>query len=203
MALFLTAYGGHGGFLEGFWPWRRANYMDRVLKQYVEAVMENSEMLAYWPVFFNHYFLLTIHNVFERLSFELLSLRLSGLFLELFFHIDCWMTRYSELSANCNSLSFGNTWRVIKLEMKTLLFLFYNFYLSVKHATSVEHNKTTSNMSVLVYTDSCSTSIALNQRKADELLNRILYRHFYCKKIINMYKKLQDAIYSIDESMLF
>ncbi|XP_053323597.1 phospholipase ABHD3 [Spea bombifrons] len=40
IALVLTAYGGHIGFLEGIWP-RQQTYMDRVFKQFVQAIFEN------------------------------------------------------------------------------------------------------------------------------------------------------------------
>nr|XP_060631138.1 phospholipase ABHD3 isoform X1 [Anolis sagrei ordinatus] len=40
VALILTSCGGHIGFLEGMWP-RKCTYMDRVFKQFIEAVFEH------------------------------------------------------------------------------------------------------------------------------------------------------------------
>ncbi|CAH2284925.1 phospholipase ABHD3 [Pelobates cultripes] len=40
VALVLTSYGGHIGFLEGIWP-RQQTYMDRVFKQFVQAIFEH------------------------------------------------------------------------------------------------------------------------------------------------------------------
>ncbi|XP_053099083.1 phospholipase ABHD3 [Hemicordylus capensis] len=40
VALVLTSCGGHIGFLEGLWP-RKCTYMDRVFKQFVQAVFEH------------------------------------------------------------------------------------------------------------------------------------------------------------------
>ncbi|CAJ0928408.1 unnamed protein product [Ranitomeya imitator] len=44
VALVLTAYGGHIGFLEGIWP-RQQTYMDRIFKQFVQAVFEHGSEL--------------------------------------------------------------------------------------------------------------------------------------------------------------
>ncbi|XP_061452751.1 phospholipase ABHD3 [Rhineura floridana] len=44
VALILTSYGGHIGFLEGLWP-RRCTYMDRVFKQFVQAVVEHGSKI--------------------------------------------------------------------------------------------------------------------------------------------------------------
>ncbi|KAE8598524.1 hypothetical protein XENTR_v10016852 [Xenopus tropicalis] len=40
VALVLTAYGGHIGFLEGIWP-RKQTYMDKIFKQFVQAIFEH------------------------------------------------------------------------------------------------------------------------------------------------------------------
>ncbi|KAM6283210.1 phospholipase ABHD3 isoform 3-T3 [Porphyrio hochstetteri] len=40
VALVLTSCGGHIGFLEGIWP-RKCTYMDRVFKQFVQAIFEH------------------------------------------------------------------------------------------------------------------------------------------------------------------
>lgn len=45
VALVLTAYGGHIGFLEGIWP-RQCTYMDRVFKQFVQAMVEHGHELS-------------------------------------------------------------------------------------------------------------------------------------------------------------
>uniref|UniRef100_A0A7N5JTU6 Phospholipase ABHD3 n=1 Tax=Ailuropoda melanoleuca TaxID=9646 RepID=A0A7N5JTU6_AILME len=45
VALVLTSYGGHIGFLEGIWP-RQSTYMDRVFKQFVQAVVEHGQELS-------------------------------------------------------------------------------------------------------------------------------------------------------------
>ncbi|KAF7482177.1 Hypothetical predicted protein [Marmota monax] len=44
VALVLTSYGGHIGFLEGIWP-RQCTYMDRVFKQFVQAMVEHGHEL--------------------------------------------------------------------------------------------------------------------------------------------------------------
>ncbi|XP_038665135.1 phospholipase ABHD3 isoform X2 [Scyliorhinus canicula] len=44
VALLLTAHGGHIGFLEGIFP-RWATYMDRVFKQFIQAVFEHKDEL--------------------------------------------------------------------------------------------------------------------------------------------------------------
>ncbi|XP_073406955.1 phospholipase ABHD3 isoform X3 [Dendrobates tinctorius] len=44
VALVLTAYGGHIGFLEGIWP-RQQTYMDRIFKQFAKAVFEHGSEL--------------------------------------------------------------------------------------------------------------------------------------------------------------
>ncbi|KAH0617784.1 hypothetical protein JD844_016371 [Phrynosoma platyrhinos] len=44
VALILTSYGGHIGFLEGLWP-RKCTYMDRVFKQFVQAVFEHGSKI--------------------------------------------------------------------------------------------------------------------------------------------------------------
>ncbi|XP_067887818.1 phospholipase ABHD3 isoform X3 [Heterodontus francisci] len=44
VALLLTAHGGHIGFLEGIFP-RWATYMDRVFKQFIQAVFEHRDEL--------------------------------------------------------------------------------------------------------------------------------------------------------------
>ncbi|XP_034982344.1 phospholipase ABHD3 [Zootoca vivipara] len=44
VALILTSCGGHIGFLEGLWP-RRCTYMDRVFKQFVQAVFEHGSKI--------------------------------------------------------------------------------------------------------------------------------------------------------------
>ncbi|NXP71235.1 ABHD3 Phospholipase, partial [Ramphastos sulfuratus] len=44
VALVLTSCGGHIGFLEGIWP-RKCTYMDRVFKQFVQAVFEHGEKI--------------------------------------------------------------------------------------------------------------------------------------------------------------
>ncbi|KAM4705978.1 phospholipase ABHD3 [Rhinophrynus dorsalis] len=45
VALVLTAYGGHIGFLEGIWP-RQQTYMDRIFKQFVKAIFEHSNEIS-------------------------------------------------------------------------------------------------------------------------------------------------------------
>ncbi|XP_077886413.1 phospholipase ABHD3 isoform X3 [Ictidomys tridecemlineatus] len=45
VALVLTSYGGHIGFLEGIWP-RQCTYMDRVFKQFVQAMVEHGDELS-------------------------------------------------------------------------------------------------------------------------------------------------------------
>ncbi|XP_030068683.1 phospholipase ABHD3 [Microcaecilia unicolor] len=40
VALVITSFGGHIGFLEGIWP-RQHTYMDRLFKQFVQAVIEH------------------------------------------------------------------------------------------------------------------------------------------------------------------
>nr|XP_048696402.1 phospholipase ABHD3 isoform X2 [Caretta caretta] len=45
VALVLTSYGGHIGFLEGMWP-RKCTYMDRVFKQFVQAVFEHGNKIC-------------------------------------------------------------------------------------------------------------------------------------------------------------
>ncbi|KAG8571093.1 hypothetical protein GDO81_011522 [Engystomops pustulosus] len=45
VALVLTAYGGHIGFLEGIWP-RQQTYMDRIFKQFVQAIFEHGSELS-------------------------------------------------------------------------------------------------------------------------------------------------------------
>nr|XP_019841980.1 PREDICTED: phospholipase ABHD3 [Bos indicus] len=45
VALVLTSYGGHIGFLEGIWP-RQSTYMDRVFKQFVQAMIEHGHELS-------------------------------------------------------------------------------------------------------------------------------------------------------------
>ncbi|EHB12679.1 Abhydrolase domain-containing protein 3 [Heterocephalus glaber] len=45
VALVLTSCGGHIGFLEGIWP-RQCTYMDRVFKQFVQAMVEHGWELA-------------------------------------------------------------------------------------------------------------------------------------------------------------
>ncbi|XP_076410834.1 phospholipase ABHD3 isoform X3 [Peromyscus maniculatus bairdii] len=45
VALVLTSYGGHIGFLEGIWP-RQCTYMDRVFKQFVQAMVEHGHELS-------------------------------------------------------------------------------------------------------------------------------------------------------------
>uniref|UniRef100_A0A452RDX5 Phospholipase ABHD3 n=1 Tax=Ursus americanus TaxID=9643 RepID=A0A452RDX5_URSAM len=45
VALVLTSYGGHIGFLEGLWP-RQSTYMDRVFKQFVQAMVEHGHELS-------------------------------------------------------------------------------------------------------------------------------------------------------------
>ncbi|NP_001089426.1 abhydrolase domain containing 3 S homeolog [Xenopus laevis] len=40
VALVLTSYGGHIGFLEGIWP-KKQTYMDRIFKQFVQAIFEH------------------------------------------------------------------------------------------------------------------------------------------------------------------
>ncbi|XP_023616936.1 phospholipase ABHD3 isoform X3 [Myotis lucifugus] len=45
VALVLTSYGGHIGFLEGIWP-RQSTYMDRVFKQFVQAIVEHGHELS-------------------------------------------------------------------------------------------------------------------------------------------------------------
>lgn len=45
VALVLTSYGGHIGFLEGIWP-RQSTYMDRVFKQFVQAMVEHGHELS-------------------------------------------------------------------------------------------------------------------------------------------------------------
>ncbi|XP_075388844.1 phospholipase ABHD3 [Tenrec ecaudatus] len=44
VALVLTSYGGHIGFLEGLWP--RHTYMDRVFKQFMQAMVEHGHELS-------------------------------------------------------------------------------------------------------------------------------------------------------------
>ncbi|XP_055490167.1 phospholipase ABHD3 isoform X1 [Leucoraja erinacea] len=44
VALLLTAHGGHIGFLEGIFP-RRMTYMDRLFKQFIQAVFEHKDEL--------------------------------------------------------------------------------------------------------------------------------------------------------------
>uniref|UniRef100_A0A8C8SHM2 Phospholipase ABHD3 n=1 Tax=Pelusios castaneus TaxID=367368 RepID=A0A8C8SHM2_9SAUR len=44
VALVLTSCGGHIGFLEGIWP-RKCTYMDRVFKQFVQAVFEHGNQI--------------------------------------------------------------------------------------------------------------------------------------------------------------
>ncbi|XP_062918662.1 phospholipase ABHD3 isoform X1 [Mobula hypostoma] len=44
VALLLTAHGGHIGFLEGIFP-RRMTYMDRIFKQFIQAVVEHKDEL--------------------------------------------------------------------------------------------------------------------------------------------------------------
>ncbi|XP_077208758.1 phospholipase ABHD3 isoform X4 [Paroedura picta] len=44
VALVLTSCGGHIGFLEGLWP-RKCTYMDRVFKQFVQAVFEHESKI--------------------------------------------------------------------------------------------------------------------------------------------------------------
>ncbi|XP_054840573.1 phospholipase ABHD3 [Eublepharis macularius] len=44
VALVLTSCGGHIGFLEGLWP-RKCTYMDRIFKQFVEAVFEHGSKI--------------------------------------------------------------------------------------------------------------------------------------------------------------
>ncbi|XP_048364291.1 phospholipase ABHD3 [Sphaerodactylus townsendi] len=44
VALVLTSCGGHIAFLEGFWP-RKCTYMDRVFKQFVQAVFEHGSKI--------------------------------------------------------------------------------------------------------------------------------------------------------------
>ncbi|XP_058030335.1 phospholipase ABHD3 isoform X1 [Ahaetulla prasina] len=44
IALILTSYGGHIGFLEGLWP-RKCTYMDRIFKQFVQAVFEHGRKI--------------------------------------------------------------------------------------------------------------------------------------------------------------
>ncbi|XP_032079118.1 phospholipase ABHD3 [Thamnophis elegans] len=45
IALILTSYGGHIGFLEGLWP-RKCTYMDRIFKQFVQAVFEHGRKIV-------------------------------------------------------------------------------------------------------------------------------------------------------------
>uniref|UniRef100_A0A8D0L5C7 Phospholipase ABHD3 n=1 Tax=Sphenodon punctatus TaxID=8508 RepID=A0A8D0L5C7_SPHPU len=45
VALVLTTCGGHIGFLEGMWP-RKCTYMDRVFKQFVQAVVEHGSDIS-------------------------------------------------------------------------------------------------------------------------------------------------------------
>uniref|UniRef100_A0A8C0GD66 Abhydrolase domain containing 3, phospholipase n=1 Tax=Chelonoidis abingdonii TaxID=106734 RepID=A0A8C0GD66_CHEAB len=45
VALVLTSCGGHIGFLEGMWP-RKYTYMDRVFKQFVQAVFEHGNKIC-------------------------------------------------------------------------------------------------------------------------------------------------------------
>ncbi|XP_063155241.1 phospholipase ABHD3 isoform X1 [Candoia aspera] len=45
IALILTSYGGHIGFLEGLWP-RTCTYMDRIFKQFVQAVFEHGSQIV-------------------------------------------------------------------------------------------------------------------------------------------------------------
>ncbi|XP_042636187.1 phospholipase ABHD3 [Orycteropus afer afer] len=45
VALVLTSYGGHIGFLEGIWP-RQSTYMDRVFKQFVQAAVEHGHEIS-------------------------------------------------------------------------------------------------------------------------------------------------------------
>ncbi|XP_053427374.1 phospholipase ABHD3 isoform X2 [Nycticebus coucang] len=45
VALVLTSHGGHIGFLEGIWP-RQSTYMDRVFKQFVQAMVEHGHELS-------------------------------------------------------------------------------------------------------------------------------------------------------------
>ncbi|XP_077348681.1 phospholipase ABHD3 isoform X2 [Lithobates pipiens] len=45
VALVLTAYGGHIGFLEGIWP-RQQTYMDRIFKQFVQAIFEHGNEIS-------------------------------------------------------------------------------------------------------------------------------------------------------------
>lgn len=44
VALVLTSCGGHIGFLEGIWP-RKCTYMDRVFKQFVQAMFEHGNKI--------------------------------------------------------------------------------------------------------------------------------------------------------------
>ncbi|MGH0146482.1 UNVERIFIED_CONTAM: hypothetical protein FKN15_021622 [Acipenser sinensis] len=44
LALLITSHGGHIGFLEGIWP-RHSTYMDRVFKQFMQAVIEQGSEL--------------------------------------------------------------------------------------------------------------------------------------------------------------
>ncbi|XP_033923357.1 phospholipase ABHD3 isoform X2 [Melopsittacus undulatus] len=44
IALVLTSCGGHIGFLEGVWP-RKCTYMDRVFKQFVQAMFEHGNKI--------------------------------------------------------------------------------------------------------------------------------------------------------------
>ncbi|XP_063779644.1 phospholipase ABHD3 isoform X1 [Pseudophryne corroboree] len=44
VSLVLTANGGHIGFLEGIWP-RQQTYMDRIFKQFVQAIFEHGNEL--------------------------------------------------------------------------------------------------------------------------------------------------------------
>ncbi|KAF4116901.1 phospholipase ABHD3 [Onychostoma macrolepis] len=45
VALLITYHGGHIGFLEGLWP-RQSTYMDRVFRQFTNAVFENDSSLG-------------------------------------------------------------------------------------------------------------------------------------------------------------
>ncbi|XP_015678294.1 phospholipase ABHD3 isoform X2 [Protobothrops mucrosquamatus] len=45
IALILTSCGGHIGFLEGLWP-RKCTYMDRIFKQFVQAVFEHGRKIV-------------------------------------------------------------------------------------------------------------------------------------------------------------
>ena len=45
VAIVMTHYGGHIGFLEGLFP-RNANYMDHVFGEFLDAIFKNGDELS-------------------------------------------------------------------------------------------------------------------------------------------------------------